>query len=90
MNKTELVAQLAENNMITKIQASRILDSLLNTIESTLERGESITLPGFGSFQVRKVEPRTGVNPSTREPLLIPEHKRVLFKPGAHLKSAVN
>jgi len=90
MNKTELVAALAESAMTTKAEAARMLDSVLDTIQTTLARGENITVPGFGSFQVKKVEARSGKNPATGEPLLIAEHRRVLFKPGSQLKSAVN
>lgn len=90
MNKTELVAALAESSMTTKAEAARMLDNVLETIQDTLARGENITIPGFGSFQVRNIDARSGKNPATGEPLLIAAHKRVSFKPGSQLKSAVN
>ena len=90
MNKTELVQQIAERNMIPKNQAARLLDSVLETVESTLAKGESIVIPGFGSFNVRDVASRPGVVPGTGEKIIIPAHKRVQFKAGSHLKDAVN
>lgn len=80
MNKTELVAALAQNGDTTKVEAEKNLANLINTIESTLKTGSSVTLRGFGTFKVVERKAKTGRNPKTGETISIPARKAVTFK----------
>jgi DNA-binding protein HU-beta len=90
MNKNELIQAISEKTDSTKAQAERTVLALLEVISETLQKGESITLPGFGTFEVRDRGERTGRNPKTGEELKIAASKVPAFKPGAPLKAAVN
>ncbi len=90
MNKTELIASLAKETNLTKADAGRCLDSFLTIIENTLASGDSITLPGFGSFSVKDRPARTGRNPQTGEEIAIPAAIVPTFKAGKGLKDSVN
>ena len=90
MNKNELIQAISEKTDSTKAQAERTVLALLEVISETLQKGESITLPGFGTFEVRDRGERTGRNPKTGEELKIAASKVPAFKPGATLKAAVN
>jgi DNA-binding protein HU-beta len=88
MNKSELVSKMAELAGVTKVQAERGLDALIQAIEEAIERGEAVRLVGFGTFEVvRRVE-RKVRNPRTGEPLKIPEKKVVKFRAGKELNDA--
>lgn len=90
MNKAELIAAVAEHSQLTKADAGRVLESLLETIEKTLAAGDSLTLVGFGTFAVKERAERTGRNPQTGSEITIPAAKVPGFKPGKTLKDAVN
>ena len=90
MNKAELIAAIAEQANLTKADAGRALDGLTQAIENTLKVGESVTLVGFGSFEVRARAERSGRNPQTGEAITIAASKTPAFKPGKSLKDAVN
>lgn len=90
MNRKELIDALATNTDSTKADADRALSALLDIISDTLKKGESLSLVGFGSFEVRKRAARTGRNPKTGEELKIKASKVPAFKAGATLKAAVN
>jgi DNA-binding protein HU-beta len=90
MNKTQLVQTVAKHADITKAQASKAVDSALETIAAALVEGEQITLIGFGTFAVRERAARAGRNPQTGKPIEIPAAKVPTFKPGKSLKDAVN
>jgi DNA-binding protein HU-beta len=90
MNKAELIAAIAEQANLTKADAGRALDGLTQAIENTLKAGESVTLVGFGSFEVRARAERSGRNPQTGEAITIAASKTPAFKPGKSLKDAVN
>jgi DNA-binding protein HU-beta len=89
MNKTEFIAAVAEKAGITKADAQKTVNTVLDTITETLQSGDRVVLTGFGSFEVRDVAERYGVNPRTKERVLIPASKRPAFKAGAELKKAV-
>lgn len=89
MNKTELVAAIAENAGITKADASRALQALLETLTSTMSGGNSVSLTGFGTFSVNQRAARTGRNPSNGKALKIAAKKVVKFKAGKGLSEAV-
>jgi len=89
MNKLELVSKMAELAGVTKVQAERGLDALIQAITEAVERGEAVRLVGFGSFEVVKRAEKAGRNPRTGEPLKIPAKKVVKFRAGKRLNSAV-
>ena len=90
MNKAELIAAIAEQANLTKADAGRALDGLTQAIENTLKAGESVTVVGFGSFEVRARAERSGRNPQTGAAITIAASKTPAFKPGKSLKDAVN
>jgi len=90
MKKPELVNAIAEQANLTKAEAARSLDALIQAIESTLKTGGSITLVGFGTFDVKARAARTGRNPQTGQEITIAAANVPSFKPGKGLKDAVN
>ncbi|MEJ1222917.1 HU family DNA-binding protein [Sediminicola sp. 1XM1-17] len=85
MNKSDLIAAMAEDAGITKAEAKRALESFLGNIEKSLKEGERVALVGFGSWSVSKRVARTGRNPKTGETIKISAKHVVKFKPGAAL-----
>ncbi|MEJ8825058.1 HU family DNA-binding protein [Variovorax humicola] len=90
MNKSELVAAIATDTDLSKADAARALDSVLENLTRTLARGESVQLSGFGNLSVASRAERVGRNPSTGEQLTIKASKAVKFTAGKALKDAVN
>lgn len=90
MNKAELINAIAEHANLSKADAGRSLDALTKTVEATLKAGDSITLVGFGSFEVKARAARTGRNPQTGREITIAAANVPSFKPGKGLKDAVN
>ena len=89
MNKTEFVAAVADKAGMTKSDAQKTVAAVLDVITDALQGGEKVVLTGFGSFEVREAKERYGVNPRTKEKVLIPATKRPAFSAGAELKKAV-
>ena len=90
MNKSDLVAIVAEKMEVTKKDAEVSLNAVVEAITESLVKGEKIQLIGFGSFEVRKRAARKGRNPQTNEEIKIPASKVPAFKAGQALKDAVN
>jgi DNA-binding protein HU-beta len=90
MNKKELVDAMAAKTDSSGAAADRAVNALVEIISDTLKKGDSLTLPGFGTFEVRDRAARTGRNPKTGEELKIAASRVAAFKPGAALKAAVN
>jgi len=90
MRKPELAAAIAEKADLTKEQASRVLNAVLEEITNALHRKDSVTLVGFGTFIQRHRGARTGQNPQTGQPVTIKASNTVAFKPGKFLKDSVN
>lgn len=90
MNKPDLINAIAEQANLSKADAGRCLEALINTIETTLKAGDAITLVGFGTFQVKARAARTGRNPQTGQELTIAAANVPSFKAGKGLKDAVN
>ena len=90
MNKNELVEGIAAKTDLSKADAARAVAALTDIIAETLQKGDSLSLVGFGTFEVRSRAARTGRNPKTGEELKIAAAKVPAFKPGAALKAAVN
>ena len=90
MNKTDLIEHIAKNADISKAAAGRALDALLSGVKTTLKKGGSVTLVGFGTFAVAKRAARTGRNPRTGDAIKIKAAKLPKFGPGKALKDALN
>ena len=86
MNKTELIAAVAEKTELTKKDSGKALDALTEIITETLASGDKVQLVGFGTFEVSERAERTGRNPQTGEEMSIPASKAPKFKPGKALK----
>ena len=90
MNKTELIAKVAEAAEISPVVAGKALAATLDAIKAELVAGEKVTLIGFGTFEVRERAARQGHNPQTGAAIKIKASKAPAFKPGKTLKDAVN
>jgi len=90
MNKSELVAKIAEDADITKASAGRALDSLIDSITTELASGGDVALVGFGTYKVNDRAARTGRNPQTGAEIQIAAAKVPAFRAGKALKDAVN
>jgi DNA-binding protein HU-beta len=90
MNKKELVTAMAAKTNSSAAAADRAVNALVEIISESLKKGDALTLPGFGTFEVRDRAARTGRNPKTGEELKIAASRVAAFKPGAALKAAVN
>ena len=89
MNKTELVAAIAEKTDLTKKDAELALTAVVESITEALEKGDKVQLIGFGSFEVKNRAARTGRNPKTKEAIEIPASKVPVFKAGKALKDTI-
>ena len=90
MNKSELVASVAEAAGLKKKDAEAAVNAFVASVQGALVKGEKVQLIGFGTFEVRERAARTGVKPGTQEKIQIPASKSPAFKAGKALKEAVN
>src|SRR5574343_1734094 len=90
MNKTDLIEHLAANHELSKAEAGRILETLLDAVVTTVKKGGAVSIPGFGSFKQHARAARNGVNPSTGAKIKIAAAKLPKFTPGATFKAAVD
>ncbi len=90
MNKAELIDSVAGSANLTKVDAGRAVEALVDAIAGALKNDDEVVLTGFGSFSVRKRAARSGRNPRTGEVISIPASKLPVFKPGKALRDAVN
>jgi DNA-binding protein HU-beta len=90
MNKSDLVDAIADSAGLSKADAGRALDALVDTVTGALKNGDAVSLVGFGTFSVRDRAARTGRNPRTGETIQIKASKNPAFKAGKALKDAVN
>lgn len=89
MNKTELIAAMAEKAEISKKDAEKVLSAFTNIVADTLVDGDKVAITGFGTFEVVERAARTGRNPKTGEAIEIAASKSPKFKAGKALKDAV-
>ena len=89
MNRMDLVEKIAEKNAISKAEANRILGTVIEEVMAAVKAGESLTLVGFGTFEVRERAAKTARNPRTGETIDVPACKVPAFKAGKALKDAV-
>lgn len=90
MNKSELIASMAEKSGLAKKDAEKALNAFTQSVTEALVSGEKVQLVGFGGFEVRDRAERKGRNPKTREEMIIPASKAPVFKAGKTLKESVN
>ncbi len=89
MTKAELIAAVADEAQVKKVDAERAINSLIHTISDTLKKNGRLALAGFGTFSVNQRKAREGRNPQTGKPIKIAATKVVKFKPGKQLKDLV-
>ena len=89
MNKTDLVAAIAEKAALSKTDAAKALNAFVETVEDALKKGDKIQLVGFGTFEVRERAARECINPQTKAKVMVPASKVPAFKAGQALKNIV-
>lgn len=90
LNKKEFVSKLAEVSGRTKAESTRIVDDVIKTLEEVVLSGESVQFVGTLTIGVKTVAAKTVVNPATKQPMQIPESKRLYIKTGKTLKEKLN
>ena len=91
MNKKELIDKIADKNNFTKKDTELILNAVMESIEEALVKGDKVQLIGFGTFEVRERNARSGRNPRKPDEVIeIPSCKAPVFKAGKTLKEKVN
>ena len=90
MNKTELIAAMAEQTQLSKKDAEAALKAFVDVVSAELKKGGKVQLVGFGTFEVSERAARTGKNPQTGEPMEIKASKAPKFKAGKALKDQLN
>ncbi len=89
MNKGELISAIAKASGLTKVNSKKALDATIKSISKALVKGDKVSLVGFGTFSVANRAARTGINPSTKQPIKIKAKKVAKFKAGSDLADAV-
>jgi DNA-binding protein HU-beta len=90
MNRTDIIELLAERHSLSKAEAGRVLATLLDAVVTTVKKGGTVSLPGFGTFKQSARSARTGRNPSTGEAVKIAATKVPRFTAGTGFKDAVD
>jgi DNA-binding protein HU-beta len=90
MNKADFVGAVSELADLSKADAGRAVDAVIEVVKKALKKGDTVSLVGFGTFVVRKRAARTGRNPQTGDTIKIKASKNPSFKAGKALKDAVN
>ena len=90
MNKGDFIGGVADAAELSKADAARAVDAMIDVVTKALKKGDTVTLVGFGTFSVRKRAARMGRNPQTKEAIKIKASKNPAFKAGKALKDAVN
>lgn len=90
MNKSEFVDAIAEKSSLSKVDAAKALDSMMQVVTETIKGGDQVALIGFGTFLSRRREARDGRNPRTGETIKIAAANVPAFKAGKALKDALN
>lgn len=90
MNKTELVAAMADQAGLSKKDTEKALKAFTDVVEAELKKGGKVQLVGFGTFEVSKRSARVGRNPQTKKPMKIAASKAPKFKAGKALKDSLN
>ena len=89
MNKTELIAKIAEGAGLSKVDAKKALDAAVEATIAALKAGDKVQLPGIITLAVEKREARKGINPATKQAITIPAKNVIKVKAGSELAAAV-
>ena len=89
MNKTELIAKVAEVAGLSKVDAKKAVDAAVEAVKGALKKGEKVQLPGVITLSVEERAARKGINPLTKKPISIPAKKVVKAKVGSEIAAAV-
>lgn len=89
MNKTELIASIADKAGLSKKDAEKALNAFIGSVQEALIKGDKVQLVGFGSFETRARAARKGRNPQTKKEITIPASKAPVFKAGKAFKDAI-
>ncbi|MDD3692422.1 MAG: HU family DNA-binding protein [Oscillospiraceae bacterium] len=89
MNKVKLVSSVAQKSGLSKKDSEKAVTAMLDSIVETVASGDKVQLVGFGTFEVRERQQRTGRNPRTKEEIIIPASKQPVFKAGKSFKESV-
>lgn len=89
MNKSELISAIAEGAGLTKVEAKKALETVVESISKALAAGDKVALVGFGTFSVATRGERKGINPATKQQITIAAKKVAKFKAGAELAAAI-
>ena len=90
MTKADLITVVAQKTNLSKKDSDKAVAAVLDAITETLAAGEKVSLVGFGTFEVKERAAREGINPRTKEKIIIPASKLPSFKAGKALKDALN
>ena len=89
MNKTELIASIAEKAGLSKKDAEKARNAFIGSVQEALIKGDKVQLVGFGSFETRARAARKGRNPQTKKEITTPASKAPVFKAGKAFKDAI-
>ena len=91
MTKTDLIQKISEKvSFLNKKQTDRVVNCIFENIKQALEKADKVEIRGFGSFTIRKRDPREGRNPLTGEKVYVPAKKVPFFRAGKELKKMVD
>ena len=90
MNKNDLIAAVADRCGMSKADAGKAIDAMLDTITEALKKNDDVRMVGFGTLSVTERSATQGRNPRTGQPIRIPASKRARFRPGKALNDALN
>lgn len=89
INKTDLTNIISKNGSFRKYEVKNMMDEIFDAITKALERGDRVTIRGFGTFEVKEVKGHPAVHPTTKERLTVDDFKNVVFRPGDELTRTV-
>jgi len=89
VNKTQFIAAVAEKSELTKKDADKAVNAMIEVITDTLKAGDKVQIMGFGNFEVKERAERAGINPATKQPITIAASKSPVFKAGKALKDSI-
>lgn len=89
MNKTELIAKVAETAGLSKVDAKKAVEAAIDAVKGALAAGEKVAVPGVATLSVAERAARQGKNPATGEVITIPAKKIIKFKAGSELEAAI-
>jgi nucleoid DNA-binding protein len=89
MTKTDIIGKMAKDAKLSKVSATKALDSFVDGVKKALKKGEKVTLIGFGTFSVTQRKARKGRNPQTGKEIKIPSRKAPKFSAGKALKDGI-